>query len=222
MTVYFILAPEVNRIKIGYTTNLEKRLDYLQTHSPCTLKLLHYIEYASIMVERKLHKRFAELHHHGEWFEFRGSLKTFVANLQLGETKCFISFDIKPQIDTNWVIYVMQKTMLPTIGSNRETWLPIPIAPFSERYHISNRGRVLSHHFNRILAGYRKARDGNIQVQLHSGGYKKAFYIAELVLLTFGNISPEQARNFYHANGDESDNRIDNLRWAGGYSQYDK
>lgn len=70
--VYFILAPEVNRIKIGISSSLSKRLVTLQTSSPVILKCIGAIEYPSEYEARKweknYHERFYSQHFNGEWF----------------------------------------------------------------------------------------------------------------------------------------------------------
>ena len=70
--VYFIRAIGTNRIKIGYTTNIEKRLLAYKTHSPFEVKLERCIELGSIekekQLEKELHKKYSEQRLHGEWF----------------------------------------------------------------------------------------------------------------------------------------------------------
>jgi hypothetical protein len=66
--VYFIEAPATGLVKIGKTTDLQKRFAALSTQSPTPLRLLKAIPgYSS--EERALHKRFREHRRHGEWFE---------------------------------------------------------------------------------------------------------------------------------------------------------
>lgn len=66
--VYFIHAPEVRRVKIGYSTDVEKRLIGLQTSSPCALRLIKIIPGGKDL-EQRLHYRFRAHHVDGEWFD---------------------------------------------------------------------------------------------------------------------------------------------------------
>jgi hypothetical protein len=71
--VYVISAPELGRVKIGWTRSiksLRSRFRDLQCGSPCELRLhsaKHHnnVEYA----EAALHKRFRAAHIRGEWFD---------------------------------------------------------------------------------------------------------------------------------------------------------
>lgn len=65
--VYFIQLGEGGPIKIGFTTNLDKRIKALQTASPDNLILLAAVE-GSERTERGLHARFGEHRQRGEWF----------------------------------------------------------------------------------------------------------------------------------------------------------
>lgn len=66
-TVYFIAAPDAGMIKIGKTTNLEKRLATLRTMSPVTLEPICTIDYDDNM-EARIHRHLSEYRSHGEWF----------------------------------------------------------------------------------------------------------------------------------------------------------
>lgn len=78
--VYFIAAPEVKRVKIGFSLgHPDERLAGLQTGSPVDLVPLGIV-LGGLTVERKLHQRFAELRVRGEWFSHRGKLRTFLRN----------------------------------------------------------------------------------------------------------------------------------------------
>jgi hypothetical protein len=64
--VYFVLC--AGRIKIGYTASLKSRLIKMKTDMPVPPKFLH-IEIGSKTTERILHREFADLRLHGEWFK---------------------------------------------------------------------------------------------------------------------------------------------------------
>ena len=78
--IYFILAEEVNRVKIGFANKPGMRLSKLQTDSPCIVKPLAYIE-GDVAAERELHERFASLRIRGEWFEYGPALRKYVKTL---------------------------------------------------------------------------------------------------------------------------------------------
>lgn len=79
--VYFVGEDEPSLIKIGWAkTSVEKRVRQLQTGSPLRLRVLATIV-GSRLDEKKLHRRFFELHSHGEWFraapELLASIRSF-------------------------------------------------------------------------------------------------------------------------------------------------
>ena len=79
MTVYFILAEETARIKIGHTAGkVTDRLKSLQTASPCELRIVFEIPDAPSGVERGLHRRFEHLRIHREWFSYAQEIKDFL------------------------------------------------------------------------------------------------------------------------------------------------
>jgi hypothetical protein len=66
--VYFVQAGRDGLIKIGTTTNFEKRYADLRNHSPVLLFKRGFIP-GGIEVEQRLHRRFSAERRHGEWFE---------------------------------------------------------------------------------------------------------------------------------------------------------
>ena len=75
--IYFILAADVGRVKIGRSNQVHQRLKDLQVGSPCSLVLLGTFT-AEYTVETLLHERFAHWRIIGEWFEYTDQLKMFV------------------------------------------------------------------------------------------------------------------------------------------------
>ena len=71
---YFILAPVLNKVKIGKAHKVSERLDHLQTGSPELLQLLRVVPFD----EREMHELFKRFRVHREWFEYTGELKAFV------------------------------------------------------------------------------------------------------------------------------------------------
>jgi hypothetical protein len=67
--VYVLGTPGSNTVKIGRTTNLAKRLGDIQRMSPVPLSVLWQCPGASEL-ETRLHRHFAHLRSHGEWFTF--------------------------------------------------------------------------------------------------------------------------------------------------------
>ena len=65
--VYFLQSEQGGAIKIGYTTDIRKRIKTLQTAHPFPLKLLLAIN-GNIEDESKLHKEFKPFRLCGEWF----------------------------------------------------------------------------------------------------------------------------------------------------------
>lgn len=66
--IYFIQGESGGPIKIGYTTDIKKRLNSLQTGYPDTLVLLSIIP-GNIEDEANLHSEFGEYRMRGEWFK---------------------------------------------------------------------------------------------------------------------------------------------------------
>ena len=100
-----------------------------------------------------------------------------------------------------------------------EVWLPVP--GYEGRYEISDRGNARS--LDRVVADGRHYKgklivgsfdtDGYRQIGLRaSNGTRKTWKIHALVLLAFVGPRPE---GYFacHNNGDNTDNRLSNLRW---------
>lgn len=78
--IYFIGSENPLTIKIGFTTNLTKRIKSLQTGFPRKL-IVYGIAFGDQQTERKLHKHFAKRKSLGEWFYLDEELKQFILNL---------------------------------------------------------------------------------------------------------------------------------------------
>lgn len=88
-------------------------------------------------------------------------------------------------------------------------WLPIP--EFEDKYEISDSGAVRN-------ASGRELRphslpSGHKVVGLWRNNKRHQKYVHRLVLEVFGEPCPE-GMECLHANGDPSDNRVENLRWG--------
>ena len=76
--VYFIEAPAVSMIKIGHSISPLKRLAEIATISPVPLQLLASIE-GRASIEIGLHRAFADVRSHGEWFRDHPDLRELIA-----------------------------------------------------------------------------------------------------------------------------------------------
>jgi hypothetical protein len=68
--VYALGTPGNNMVKIGRTTNLERRLADIQRMSPTPLAVL-WTHPGGSELEANLHRHFKALRSHGEWFAFQ-------------------------------------------------------------------------------------------------------------------------------------------------------
>lgn len=81
--IYFVDGGDL--IKIGFTTNMDRRMKALQAHSPCRLRIILVVQGSRIR-EAALHEKFAHLRMHGEWFKADLELHNFIRSLE-GEAK---------------------------------------------------------------------------------------------------------------------------------------
>jgi len=78
--VYFVLAQGCNKVKIGVTSNVHKRLLTLSSYCPFPLRLLGTIEAGlAYDLESSLHEKFSEFKVHGEWYEDARSIRLYIA-----------------------------------------------------------------------------------------------------------------------------------------------
>lgn len=74
-TIYFIRAGE--RVKIGFTQNMDRRLSQLQLFFPERLEVVLTLP-GSILMEHELHRRFAAHELEREWFAYAAPIAAFV------------------------------------------------------------------------------------------------------------------------------------------------
>jgi len=79
--VYFIGTDDMSEVKIGSSSTPAARLTSLQTGSSKRLSILATIPGTQVE-ERALHKRFARLRSHGEWFFCTGELAAYIDTLR--------------------------------------------------------------------------------------------------------------------------------------------
>ncbi len=76
--VYFLEAIGENLIKIGFTSNLRRRLANIRSMLPWETELLGVIRGESLQ-ERTIHIRFASFHVRAEWFQNSDEIREFIA-----------------------------------------------------------------------------------------------------------------------------------------------
>lgn len=81
--VYFIECVGIPAVKIGWTTNIRKRLGSHQISCPLPLRVVATVPGGEER-EREFHCQFKSLHMHGEWFRLADELKEYLeANLSV-------------------------------------------------------------------------------------------------------------------------------------------
>lgn len=66
--VYFIEAVGTGLVKIGFSRNVKRRMEYLRTTCPHELRPLLLLTDGSPALEAELHRQFAHCRVRGEWF----------------------------------------------------------------------------------------------------------------------------------------------------------
>lgn len=81
--VYFVQAGDARGpIKIGYSRNVEKRIESLQTGNHLPIRLLAKIDHPNAPdIERGLHAEFADIRLEGEWFRADERITSVIAAL---------------------------------------------------------------------------------------------------------------------------------------------
>lgn len=80
--VYFLHAPDCGLVKIGYSFELWRRVAEIQLLSPARLEILGAMP-GGLRKESELHRRFAHLRSHGEWFHLDDELDRFIGVVAL-------------------------------------------------------------------------------------------------------------------------------------------
>jgi hypothetical protein len=75
-SVYFIRVGD--RVKIGLSRDVERRLRAHQISSPDPLSIWHLVE-GDLETERRLHRQFADARIRGEWFRITPEIEAFVS-----------------------------------------------------------------------------------------------------------------------------------------------
>ncbi len=80
--IYFVKAKLLNRVKIGMTNNLKRRLDGLKSDGPDELELLKILRVNEVyQSDSDVHELFPHLRVRGEWFQLTSELQHFIDNL---------------------------------------------------------------------------------------------------------------------------------------------
>lgn len=75
---YVYFAAQGRWVKIGFATNLERRIKALQSGNPERIEIIHS-EAGTLRDEHAYHLRFATYRKSGEWFEIKGDLAIWLA-----------------------------------------------------------------------------------------------------------------------------------------------
>jgi len=84
VSVYFIHAPEIGRVKIGYSLDASVRMRRMQPESPCALVLLGIVE-GTLWKEYTLHEMFDAEWVHNEWYQCSDRLMAWINRAISGE-----------------------------------------------------------------------------------------------------------------------------------------
>lgn len=77
--IYFLVADELNLVKIGRTKDVTKRVNFINTSSPVELELVAVLRNVDPIQEQLIHEKFKALRTRGEWFHLSDELRAFVA-----------------------------------------------------------------------------------------------------------------------------------------------
>jgi len=77
--IYFLVADELNLVKIGRTKDVTKRVNFINTSSPVELELVSVLRNVDPIQEQLIHEKFKALRSRGEWFHLSDELRVFVA-----------------------------------------------------------------------------------------------------------------------------------------------
>ncbi len=87
------------------------------------------------------------------------------------------------------------------------------IAGYEGYYQVTDRGRIWSVRNGKFCKPHRGNKYGHLKIHLWVDGKRRSFFVHRLVMLAFKGECPV-GYEVAHENGDASDNRLSNLRYA--------
>lgn len=93
-----------------------------------------------------------------------------------------------------------------------EQWRPIK--GYEDKYWVSNLGRITNKQM--IIMKPKVASTGAVTVSLYKNSKNNYFIVARLVAQAF-IPNPDHLTQVRHKDRDKQNNRVDNLKWSGGY-----
>jgi hypothetical protein len=100
--IYFLWVPEQSAIKIGFTTDFDKRLSRLQTGNPNTLEVLEVFR-GTRGLEQRLHQKFNPYRLAREWFQDAEALFLFLEELEDLRREFYVAAlqagEVEPDLD---------------------------------------------------------------------------------------------------------------------------
>lgn len=86
--LYAIYCELSNKVKIGITNDVDKRLKALQAYSPTKLKILAVINLPDCLtVEKRLHKLLKVHNSHGEWFTYESEVLNIISLMKQNDVR---------------------------------------------------------------------------------------------------------------------------------------
>lgn len=89
--VYILHAPLPDLFKVGYSNNVEQRLDTIRRYSPCLIELVATFSVETttqrrdgLNVERRFHERYLPYRAHAEWFHRNPLLSADISAMKAG------------------------------------------------------------------------------------------------------------------------------------------
>jgi hypothetical protein len=78
---YFVGEEDGDAIKIGFTTDLKRRLEEFRHYSPAPI-VVRGLLFGSLAIERRLHAEFSAYRMHGSWYRREGDLAEFLNEIE--------------------------------------------------------------------------------------------------------------------------------------------
>lgn len=97
MAVYIVEEEKSKRVKIGYTSgDVWSRIDQLQTGNPEPLVLVKEYRDEGRDFEKRLHRKFQNYRLMGEWFDPKGDLWNYLADIKNKQNRQYLRDFMKP------------------------------------------------------------------------------------------------------------------------------